>query len=68
MNFQPGDEVWTPEGIGCVVFIRMKAPNYNTVSAVSVRLYKKMGNPSYSGTIFDASKVHPIQEENNETD
>lgn len=59
MNFNKGDRVVTPGGVGSVVYCRMAAPNYDTVSVYSVRLDHTSHNPNYTGTVYPAKDVAP---------
>jgi len=61
--FHKGGLVVTPNGLGTIVYVRMKAPNYSEPEAYSVLLYiKHLGSeqpplPTYTGTIFSAEQV-----------
>jgi hypothetical protein len=61
MEFNKGDVVMTPQGIGTVVFKRMQAPTYATVDVYSVCLdSRKAESESYSGTIYKAYQVESL--------
>jgi hypothetical protein len=63
MDFDKGDRVITPQGVGTVVYKRMKPPTFGEVDVYSVCLDHKKAEteqppfPSYTGTIFKADMV-----------
>lgn len=63
MHFEKGSRVNTPLGPGTVAYQRMAPPDYREPDAVSVILDSRTGPdaaPWYSGTIFTAHKITPI--------
>lgn len=52
-----GARVQTPLGDGSVLYVRMSAPEYTRVVAVSVYLDSRRSDPFYRGTIFASEKV-----------
>lgn len=64
MNFYQGERVKTPNGIGTVVYQRMKAPDYSSAEAVSVKLDNVI-RYDYVGTIFKAEDIQSIDNEDN---
>lgn len=56
-NFEKGDRVMTPGGVGTVYFKRMAPPNYSEVEAYSVKLDKRANDPHYAGSMFFAAEV-----------
>jgi hypothetical protein len=65
-GFQKGQRVQTPLGPGQVAYQRMGPPNYSKPEAVSVVLDAKQNKPGYTGTMFDAKKVKPLREDDEE--
>mgnify|MGYP003403044754 CR=1 FL=1 len=57
--YDKGDKVSTPDGLGTVVYKRMKAPDYSKVEVYSVRIDSKCNTTNYSGTIYLAKDVGP---------
>lgn len=55
--YDKGDRVITPHGPGSVVYKRMAPPTFSEVAVYSVKLDSHKGEPSYSGTIFQAEHV-----------
>ena len=60
MTFQQGQRVTTPLGAGHVAYQRMAPPDYRDAEVVSVVLDAKRVQPNYSGTIFPAELVTPV--------
>ncbi len=61
MTFTPGDRVNTPLGPATVLTQRMEPPTYRHAAAVSVRLDSRQTDPRYSGTVFAAADVEPLE-------
>jgi len=64
MTFDKGQRVNTPNGLGTINYQRMVPPDYSEAMIVSVfldsrQLDRDLGK--YSGTIFPADVVTPIQ-------
>lgn len=55
---EQGERVATPMGNGAVVYVRMLAPDFSQIGAVSVKLDDKM----HVGVLFDPAEVIPIPE------
>lgn len=59
-QLRKGDRVATPFGNATVIYVRMAAPNYNTVQAVSVKL-DSLPVSSNTGTILPVENVKKIK-------
>lgn len=68
MNFFKGQKVKTPLGEGTVAWQRMAPPSYSQAEAVSVRLSGHEADYNYTGTVFSADKVMPLESVPLETD
>jgi hypothetical protein len=57
-----GSRVASPGGPGTVAYVRMAPPDWTHIEAVSVRLDACVGRLGYSGTIYLACDVMPLDE------
>lgn len=57
-----GQRVTTPKGSGAVAYQRTKPPDYTIAEAVSVVLDSERQRTGYTGTMFPAADVTPVNE------
>jgi len=62
-NFDQGDRVMTPGGVGTVKYRRMGSPDYSEVVAYSVVLDHANHNPLYTGSLYPAKEVSKATED-----
>lgn len=55
-----GTHVMTPDGPGTVGYVRLAAPQYYYVEAVSVLLGRKTGTPNYAGSMYGVEQISRI--------
>lgn len=60
-EFRQHQRVMTSHGAGTVVYVRMGAPTFAQVEAVSVILDAKRDRPNYTGTILPVAVVRPVE-------
>jgi hypothetical protein len=68
-DFDRGDRVLTPGGIGTIVYKRMAPPDYAHAAAYSVYLERDRARVGYAGTIYPAADVTaaPLEDAGTET-
>jgi len=59
-DFDRGDRVMTPGGVGTVAYKRMAPPDYARAEVYSVVLDRERTRADYTGTIYPAAAVVDI--------
>jgi hypothetical protein len=63
MDFESGDRVMTPHGLGTVVFKRMAPPHFLDAGSYSIRLDSQDKRPGYTGSSYPAKDVKKAPEQ-----